>query len=88
MIIPKERNDIELIGCLNDLSKKHPSYGFKKMFHSLRNQGFPWNHKKVYRVYKKIGLNILRKLRRRLASRKRQNLEFRATTTNFGVWIL
>lgn len=45
------------------------------MFHSLRNEGFGWNHKKVYRVYKKLGLNILRKRRRRLVSRERQNLE-------------
>lgn len=72
---PKKKDDSELIDCLNTLFEKHPSYGFKKMFHSLRNQGFLWNHKKVYSVYKKLGLNILRKRRRRLASRERQNLE-------------
>lgn len=72
---PKRKEDTELIGCLNELSEKHPSYGFKKMFYSLRNQGHAWNHKKVYRVYKKLGLNLLRKRRRRLASRERQNLE-------------
>jgi len=72
---PKRKEDSDLVDCLNDLSEKHPSYGFKKMFHSLRNQGFVWNHKKVYRVYKKIGLNLMRKRRRRLASRERQNLE-------------
>ena len=32
------------------------------------------NHKKVYRVYKELGLNLVRKRRRRLASRERQNL--------------
>lgn len=72
---PKRKDDTDVIDCLNQLSEKHPSYGFKKMFHSLRNEGFGWNHKKVYRVYKKLGLNILRKRRRRLASRERQNLE-------------
>ncbi len=72
---PQRKEDAELIVCLNELSEKHPSYGFKKMFHSLRNQGFGWNHKKVYRVYKKPGLNLLRKRRRRLASRERKNLE-------------
>ena len=72
---PKKQDDSEVIDCLNTLSEKHPSYGFKKMFHSLRNQGFGWNHKKVYRVYKKLGLNLVRKRRRRLASRERQNLE-------------
>ena len=72
---PKRQEDTKLIDCLNELSEKHPSYGFNKMFHSLRNQGHAWNHKKVYRVYKKLGLNLLRKRRRRLASRERQNLE-------------
>jgi putative transposase len=72
---PKRKKDTELIDCLNELSQKYPSYGFRKMFHSLRNQGFGWNHKKVYRVYKKLGLNLLRKRRRRLASQERQNLE-------------
>lgn len=72
---PKRKDDTEVIDCLNRLSEKHPSYGFKKMFYSLRNEGFGWNHKKVYRVYKKLGLNILRKRKRRLASRERQNLE-------------
>ncbi|WP_366940665.1 IS3 family transposase [uncultured Chryseobacterium sp.] len=61
---PQRKEDAELIVCLNELSEKHPSYGFKKMFHSLRNQGFGWNHKKVYRVYKKLGLNLTRKRRR------------------------
>lgn len=72
---PQRKEDTELIGCLNELSEKHPSYGFKKIFHSLRNQGFSCNHKKVYRIYKKLGLNLLRKRKRRLASRERKNLE-------------
>lgn len=72
---PKRKEDTEVVDCLNKLSEKHPSYGFKKMFHSLRNKGHSWNHKKVYRVYKKLGLNLMRKRRRRLASRERHNLE-------------
>ncbi|WP_425550346.1 IS3 family transposase [Chryseobacterium ginsengisoli] len=57
----QRKEDAGLIGCLNELSEKHPSYGFKKMFHSLRNQGFFWNHKKVYRIYKKSGLEPFEK---------------------------
>ncbi|MCF2220040.1 IS3 family transposase [Chryseobacterium sp. PS-8] len=85
---PKRKDDTKVIDCLNQLSEKHPSYGFKKLFHSLRNQGFGWNHKKVYRVYKKLGLNLLRKRRRRLASRDVKIWKFRVITMKFGVWIL
>jgi len=81
---PKKQDDSEVIDFLNTLSEKHPNYGFKIMFHSLRNQGFGWNHKKVYRVYKKLGLNLVRKRRRRLASRERQNLE--VPNNNNEIW--
>ncbi len=31
--------------------------GFEKIYQRLRHDGYPWNHKKVYRVYKKIHFN-------------------------------
>lgn len=71
----RRQEDSELINRLRELSQEHPSYGFKKMFHSLRKEGYAWNHKKVYRVYKKLGLNLLRKRKRRLPLRERQNLD-------------
>jgi len=62
------RDDI-LIAELNRLAGKHPGYGFWKMHHRLRMDGFKWNHKRVYRVYTTMKLNIRRKHKRRLPSR-------------------
>lgn len=63
------RDDAELIAALRKLAEKHPTYGFGKMFRILRREGKLWNHKKVYRVYKLLKMNIHRKMKRRLPAR-------------------
>ena len=40
--------------------------GFWKIFQRLRRDGKPWNHKKVYRVYKQIHYEKRSKLKKRL----------------------
>ena len=47
----------------------HPTYGFWKMHQILRKEGHKWNHKKVYRVYKLLKMNIHRRVRKRLPTR-------------------
>lgn len=70
-----DRSDHELITVLEQLALDHPRYGFRKMFFTLRNQGHKWNHKKVYRVYCLLGLNLKRKAKRRLPTRIKEPLE-------------
>lgn len=61
------------------LSKKHVRYGFKKIFNILRQWGYNWNHKRVYRNYCELKLNIKCKPKKRLAPRTPQVLEQPAT---------
>lgn len=66
--------DDEVILALSELVERYPRYGFPKLFQVLRRNGFAWNHKRVHRVYCKMGLNIRRKGKRRLPNRNPQPL--------------
>ncbi len=82
----KQRNkdDTEIITALEEMVAKHPSIGFGQSFNRLRLQGFKWNHKKVYRVYTQMKLNIRRRAKKRLPARVKQAL-FQPTSVN-QVW--
>lgn len=69
-----KKDDDELIDELQKLVEKHPGIGFWQCYHRLRGRGFTYNHKRVYRVYTKLGLNIRRRARKRLPARAKQQL--------------
>ena len=69
-----KKDDTVVVDSLQELAFKHPSYGFRKLFAYLRKSGKPWNHKKVYRIYKLLKLNKKRKGKRRLPERVKQPL--------------
>lgn len=71
---PKERNDEPVIEQLSSLCEKHPSIGFWMCFYRIRNNGHLWNHKRVYRVYTGMNLNIRRRAKKRLPARVKQQL--------------
>lgn len=71
---PKFRNDTPIIEALQELIERHPAIGFWQSYFRLRRKGFTWNHKKVYRVYTSLKLNIRRRFKKRLPARVKQAL--------------
>ncbi|MBU1249255.1 MAG: IS3 family transposase [Proteobacteria bacterium] len=69
---PKPRDDNEVIAVLTELAEKKPTWGFSKLFNVLRQQGKPWNHKKVWRVYCLLKMNLKRKSKKRLPQTTRK----------------
>lgn len=71
---PKPGDDDAVSDQLRELAQLHSQWGFWMMFHVLRSKGYAWNHKKVYRVYTDLGLNLRRKHKKRLPSRIKEPL--------------
>lgn len=62
-------DDSEIIDAVSQLAEKHVRYGFKKIYTRLRLMGYEWNHKRVYRIYCGLKLNLRRKAKKRLPNR-------------------
>lgn len=63
-------DDSEIERALLKLADKHVRWGFWKMYRRLRLDGQSWNHKRVWRVYRQLGLNLRRKPKKRLPTRE------------------
>lgn len=81
---PKLKDDEEVINQLEQLVEKHAAIGFWQSYKRIRRKGFKWNHKRVYRVYTQLKLNIRRRTKKRLPARAKQTL-FQPETIN-QVW--
>ena len=73
---PKLQSENERIGdLLISLTNAHKTWGFGLCFLHLRNvKGHGWNHKRVYRIYRELELNLRIKLRKRLVREKPDEL--------------
>jgi putative transposase len=70
----KPKDDLEVQEALTALTTKHASIGYWQCCYRLWNKGYPWNHKKIYRVYTDMKLNIRRRAKKRLPERAKQTL--------------
>ena len=67
----RRERDAPVIARLNEVVGKHDRWGFWKCFHWLRQRDERWNHKRVWRVYRAMKLNLPRRTKRRLPTRVR-----------------
>ena len=65
----KRKPDDAIVDVLMRLAASRPRWGFGLMFDWTRLQAHKWNHKRVYRVYKELELNLRIKPKRRFPSR-------------------
>jgi putative transposase len=69
-----EENEV-IVDWLLRLTECHKRWGFGLCFLYLRNvKGFSWNHKRVYRIYRELELNLRIKRRKRLIREKPDTL--------------
>lgn len=75
----------EIADWLIRLTDNQRTWGFGLCYLYLRNvKGFPWNHKRVYRIYRELELNLRIKPRKRLQREKPEPLAVPATINQ--VW--
>jgi putative transposase len=68
------KDDSEVESKLRWYGEKLPARGFPEYFKRIRKEGLVWNHKRVKRVYKKLGMNRKRKMKRRIVNPERKTL--------------
>jgi putative transposase len=67
--------DPQLRKDLCQLAAERPRYGYRMLHQQLRRKGWAINHKVVYRLYREEGLVVRRRIRKRVAAARRQQLE-------------
>ena len=70
--------DDEIVTELNTLVDAHPRWGFWKCYDRMRQDGHAWNHKRVWRVYCAMRLNLKRRTKKRVLTRERQSMDVAA----------
>lgn len=69
------KDDSAVEAKLQQLAERKPTRGQDHYYGLIRNEGIMWNHKRIERVYKKLGLNLRRKRKRRLPARVKNPLQ-------------
>lgn len=65
----------EIADWLLRLTSTHKRWGFGLCYYYLRNvKGYSWNHKRIYRIYRELELNLRIKPRRRIKRDKPEAL--------------
>jgi len=83
----KPRKDQALRERMTQLARRHPRYGYRRVWALLRREGWDVNRKRVQRLWREEGLKVPRpqRKRRRLGSSENGCARFRAERKNH-VW--
>ena len=65
-----EEVDAGIAYLLREAAEKYVAWGFWMIFHYLRKQGYKWNHKRVWRIWKAEGLSLRQKPQRQKIRRE------------------
>lgn len=68
------KDDTEVENKLKWYAEQLPPRGFPEYFKRIRKEGFIWNHKRVKRVYKQLGMARRRKIKRRIPNGQKRAL--------------
>jgi putative transposase len=82
----KRQPDTKVEQAVQVLANRHPGWGFWKLYYRLRRQGDFYNHKRIWRIYRHLGLNLPRRKKKRLPDYIRQPLP-KVTAVN-QIWSL
>ena len=68
---PVPKDDRALVARMKDLASEYRRYGSPRLHAMLRREGLVENHKRTYRLYTELGLQVRTKRRRKLPRRDR-----------------
>lgn len=70
----RKDDDVQISEELLKLAESHRTWGFWMMYNRLRNLDYLWNHKRVYRIYTLMRLNLRCKRKKRIPARTKEPL--------------
>ena len=76
-----KEQDNALASQIEQLARRHKHWGVLKIYRRLRKQGERVNHKRIRRLYRKLGLSLQRRTKKRLPDAVRKPLP-KATACN------
>jgi len=68
---PRREEPAALVAEMRRLAAERPRFGYRGLHRMLRRRGVAVNHKRVYRLYRVLGLSLRTKRRRRYAASPR-----------------
>jgi len=68
----REQADVPLRERLVELAAERPRFGYRRLHVMLKREDWPVNRKRVYRIYRELGLAVRRKQRKRIAHANRR----------------